>query len=141
MILRRKKLSRELRPGLYQALAVFFVVLYLLSAFRGLVPGLCLNLRPADTASADARIQSASASCCTVRDTAEEGAPEPAPAAPKRCPMCRLALGLTEVPTYVHFEPLSGLRFAPPFPAPDVVIPQWTERHLFVRGPPALFHA
>lgn len=141
MILRRKKLSRELRPGLYQALAVFFVVLYLLAAFRGLVPGLCLNLRPAETASTVVCMESASPSCCTVGDTADEGAPDSTPAAPKRCPMCRLALALTEVPTYVHFEPLSGVRFAPPFPAPVAVIPQWTERHLFVRGPPALFHA
>jgi len=140
MILWRRQLNRDRHPGLYQALAVFFAALYVLAAFRGLVPGLCLNLGAAETAGAGAHVQSISASCCTVRDSSEEGAPDSTPAAPKRCPMCRLALGLTEVPTYVHFEPLPGLRFPHPFPAPDAVIPQLAERHVSVRGPPTFFH-
>ncbi len=120
-------------------MAAFFVVLYLLASVRGLVPGLCLNLRAPEDAAAhegEVCVLSDTASCCASVEAGEEEGPDSTPAAPKSCPMCRLALGLTEPPDYIHFEPLTPLVFRPAFGAPLEAATQQIDSARSGRGPP-----
>jgi hypothetical protein len=132
--------SFRARPRLFQALAVFFVLLYALSSVRGYVPGLCLNLRAPDmvATASECSVQPVSA-CCAARE-GREGGSGSVPAAPKNCPFCHLAHGLSEPPLYVHFEPLPAIHFQPEYLGPASVIPQALEDACSGRGPPRLFH-
>lgn len=129
--------SKQQHPRLYQALALLFVVLYLLASVRGLVPGLCLNLRPFDAQASEACMEEDAGSCCSAKNRAAEGAPDSTPAAPKNCPFCRLVHGLTETLVYVHFEPLSAAPEHIAFSAPAGATPQEVEHSFSGRGPPA----
>jgi hypothetical protein len=142
MILCATSESRTARPRLLQALAVFFVVLYVLSAVRGLVPGLCLNLTaPEDGNTAFSNtpaIQVGTATCCTTLRKAEEGDGDSKPTAPKRCPFCRLAFGMTEAPVFVYFETLVPTGFRPDFAPPAEGVTQRIDRTQAGRGPPQI---
>ncbi|MCF6286143.1 MAG: hypothetical protein L3K26_13270 [Candidatus Hydrogenedentes bacterium] len=134
--------SQSARPRLFQALAVFFVVLYALSAVRGLVPGLCLNLTAAEGGATGfgnlPAIQVGAATCCTTLRKAEEGDGNSQPFAPKRCPFCRLAFGMTETPVFVYFEPLAPTGFRPGFAPPAEGVTQRIDRAQAGRGPPQI---
>ena len=121
---------RALRSG-----AIFFVLLYLLAAVRGLVPGLCLNLRAAEFYTGETCIESAPSACCSALSE-EEGGPGSAPAAPERCPFCRLALGLTESPQFVHFDPLPAPRHNVAFPPAADAAPRDAGHACSGRAPP-----
>lgn len=125
------------RPLLQRAVAVCFVVLYLLAAMRGLAPGLCLNLRTPERLETgvvrEAPTRMAAISCCVVGDG---GAGDPAPAAPERCPFCRLALGLTEPPDFVYFVPVPDAGFPAHFLPPATWIPRDRDPAHTDRGPP-----
>ena len=135
--------SRELRarPRRLQVLALFFVVLYILASVRGLVPGLCLNLVAPDAlasyiAESDC-VQTDAGSCCAKVESDETGSPDGTPKAPKRCPFCRLALGLSETPIYVHFEALATSAFRPHYAAPTSEVPTRFDVTVSGRAPPA----
>lgn len=128
-----RKRSRALRSG-----AIFFVLLYLLAAVRGLVPGLCLNLRAAEFYAGETCIESAPSACCSALSE-EEGGPGSAPAAPERCPFCRLALGLTESPCFVHFDPLAAPLHDAAFPPYADAAPRAAGHACSGRAPPVPF--
>ena len=128
------------RPRLYRGLACFFVVLYVLASIRGLVPGLCLNLRAGESyqallAESDCEIAE-SGSCCATVVQDERGGRDSQPAAPKPCPFCQLAYGLTETPEYFHFEPLASPRFHPAFAPVAHGVTRYIDTARSERGPP-----
>ena len=132
------------RPWPIRALAVAFVVLYLLTAVRGLVPGLCMNLQPfaaAKTGDAAACTIESGGSCCSKTIKQDESNDTPDPRAPKRCPFCRLAHALTESPDYVYFTPLAEAPERPIFAAPAVGVSKPVDRRRAGRGPPQPVHS
>lgn len=130
---------RTTRPRLHQASSALFIVLYVMASLRGLVPGLCLNLTaPSElvaTVQGTACIEAISSSCCIALDENESG-PGSTPEAPKRCPFCRLALGLTETPEFVYFQPLITSGYRPFFAYPVDGTPSPIDRSCAGRGPP-----
>ena len=130
---------RATRPRLHQVLSGLFIVLYVMASLRGLVPGLCLNLTaPSELVTnlqGTACIEAASGSCCMALDENESG-PGSTPETPKRCPFCRLALGLTETPEFVYFQPLTTSGFRPIFAYPVDGKPSPIDRSCAGRGPP-----
>lgn len=127
------------RPWQLRALAALFVVLYVLSAVRGLVPGLCLNLRAAESYAAvfdtgACTLERAESCCASV--SGDKGAADSTPKSPERCPFCRLALGLTETPQFVYFTPLAAEAFQPFIAPPSRAATKPVNRLRAGRSPP-----